>query len=219
MKKKITLGTTLMRCEQLKRRHVDAYLNHLRERGAKIETWDSDESVDPGSVPAEKLFDGPGFSVWYGKHEMSVSLLARTGTYLASVEAQPAKKAGPGDALKLLVGTSDELFEALGSEYGFVDLHGDPPEGLSEAISSKSVRWLFWVNYFGTAFVEARGADYLKRAPFERVDDLPGGAIKCMTRPAPYGAADASRTHALIEYFGGPGKCDVYDAAKHPIDL
>ena len=218
MAKVVQLGLTLMRCAGLKEKRLAPYLNYLKTHRAKIETWDSEEPEDPNKVPKDQLLEPGGFTVWFDKVDISVSILPRTATYLARFEC-PVGENARDKTLKLVMQHTNDVFELFSPKFEFIDLLGDHPPELSEAVSESRVRWLFWWNYFGSEFVKKIGKSYLEKAPFSKVEELPNGALRCSTRELPFEKMDAKRAKELISYFGGPDRCEIYDAAKHPIDF
>lgn len=218
MPKVVKVGLMLMGCANLTDKKYKQYLNYLSERGAKIQTWDSEEPEEPNKVPRSELLEPGGFTVSLEKVEFRVSTLLRSRSYLARFEC-PSSEKGAKEVLKPATKHIDELFELLAPAYGFIDLLGDEPPDLSEAVDESRVRWLFWWNYFGREFVATVGKSHLEKAPFLQTEDLPKGALKCSTRALPFERIDSKRAKELISYFGGPSRCDIYDAAQHPIDF
>lgn len=216
MSKVVKVGLMLLDCANLTDKKYQLFLDYLGKRGAKVQTWDSEKPQDPRKVPRDQFFEPGGFTVSLEKVEFRVSTLLRSRSYLARFDC-PVSEAGAEKVLKSATKHIDELFELLAPAYGFIDLLGDEPPELSEAVEESKVRWLFWWNYFGSEFVATIGKDLLKKAPFFKIEDLSNGALKCSTRALPFEKVDQKRAKELISYFGGPGRCDIYDAAKHPI--
>jgi hypothetical protein len=219
MKKTVKVDVTLMNCSVLLDGRHQVYLEYLKKISAMIESSDSEEKLDPLLAAIEDDQASAHFTVWIDNIPMSVSLL-RSGVYIATVEVAKVKKLGSTNPLTYLIKMADELFLILGAKYGYADVQGDPPPSLFEAISTQSVRWLFWINYFGRDFINHHdGIEYYVNAPFVKVSTLDNGGIKCMTRTLPFEHMDSKSVRALIKYFGGSEQCEIYDAEKFPIEF
>jgi len=98
----VEVGFTLMRCEELNKKTLDGYVSYLKGKKAKIETWDSEKPEDPKDVSKDQLLETGGFTIWFGKVEMNVSILMKTATYMGSVDCPKSEKTTQSGALRLL---------------------------------------------------------------------------------------------------------------------
>src|ERR1041385_1507716 len=119
--KVVEVGLMLLGCANLTDKKYQLYLDYLGKRGAKVQTWDSEEPEDPRKVPRDQFFQPGGFTVSLQTVEFRVSTLLRSRSYLARFDC-PVSDAGAEKVLKLATKHVDELFELLAPVYGFVDL-------------------------------------------------------------------------------------------------
>ncbi len=215
MTRDIEIGLTLMECHELQNGNSEIYLRYLEEQAAEIIRRDGTHS-DPLRVPASELLRGGGFDVAFGNIEISVSLLLGAELFMASGTCAADDHDG---ALGILIKHGDDLFGLLGAKFGFADLLGDQPMELPEAVTSETVSVLFWANYFGRAYIDRHGIEYFRAAPFFSIDERSGGSLLCRTRRTPFEEMDPERERALVQYFGGPDRCQIYRASEYPIDL
>jgi hypothetical protein len=72
------------------------------------------------------------------------------------------------------------LYPDLHPIYGWIDEpSGNIPE--TSEIASTQLRYIFWANFWGPAYVERYGRDFLRGAPGWRVEDLEDGGILYVT--------------------------------------
>lgn len=75
------------------------------------------------------------------------------------------------------------LYPDLRPRYGWVD---EPGGNIPEApeIAALKLRYVFWANFWGPAYVDRYGRDFLRGAPGWRVEELEDGGILYVTTPS-----------------------------------
>jgi hypothetical protein len=114
------------------------------------------------------------------------------------------------DLIQVVSKLVDALFPAFVFTFAYVDLEGDPPPKLSEDVEAIRIKWLFWANYFGKAYVDKFGKDFLLHAPGWRSEEMPNGTVKYLTRLSPRVKLEPKAKRAITAYFGREHRVEIY---------
>jgi hypothetical protein len=213
---RLKIGVTFLRCAEITSGNPTSLGQYLKTRGAKVEAWDADSKSDPLVAFRDEDIGSHGFQAWIGKDAFSISVIPRLGTLLVTAEMLSGDRPR---RLQQLQAFADELFVVVKGRFGYADLHGDLPAGLSRAVTSLQIRWLFWRNYFGREYVKALGTEFFEQAPFSSISRLSDTALRCDLRERPDEATPAARKAALKAYFESSGPCEIYEAKDFRIEF
>lgn len=94
-----------------------------------------------------------------------------------------------------------ELIHAdLGPTYGWIDEVGTRLHSTRD-ISARKLEYIFWANFFGPAYVERYGRDFLLGAPGWRVEELDDGGILYVLSPSFVDLWQVVREREVLDYF------------------
>jgi hypothetical protein len=217
MPDKLEIGVVFYRCAALAHGDDNILFSYLKECAAKVKPWDSERAIDPLRAAKDKKLGIKGFHSIFGADNILMSVIPRSATFLARMELQKDKSFER--RLKVLTEVADKLFVLLRGRFGYADLYGDPPPGLSESVTTLSIRWLFWRNYYGLEYLEKWQRAYFERCKFHAVHELASIALRCDVRELPDEPMAAEAREKLEEHFADAGECEIYDAKRFPADF
>jgi hypothetical protein len=158
---------------------------HLQLRPWSADSYGaSDDAVREACARGERLVTMIGGDEWIVSWGQEVGSVGISGDL--SSDGNRTQEA-VRDLLRIL----DSLFRWLAPAFGWADWHDEYPKGLTEDVLKARIGWVFWINYYGAAYMERLGKELFLAAPFGSVEDL-GNGVRCMTATTP------SRLHASV---------------------
>jgi hypothetical protein len=186
----------MMYSDALAEKKGDAYWRALLALALPVRTWAADEFEPPNDALREACNRGERTVVAFDEEEWIVSVDWETGTLNVTGDVDPSA----GDSTQRIQRAMNALFETLRPRLGWCDRDGPYPEGLAKDVLDVTVRWIFWLTYFGPAYVEKYGAALFERAPFVGVEMIDDIGVRCLVSDE-LGGRDSQRVRELTRYF------------------
>jgi hypothetical protein len=185
--------------DRLAQQRGEAYWRALLATKLPVRTWAADSYESPDDrlrqacdrgEPAVLAFDGEEWIVGADWETGTLSITADVNITPATSPAQMNRVRAP----------MESLFELLRPRFAWADLKRPYPDGLAKDVLESDIHWIFWLNYYGSAYLSKYGARFFQTAPFESVRMISDIGVRCLTADAP-GTANPARIRDLTSYF------------------
>jgi hypothetical protein len=176
----------------------------LDARSEPMRPWTTDEYVPGNEGLREACEEGEDILIQMCGGEWILSMDFDRGSLIGVIELPLDHSDKSNEKVVCLQSFIDSLCGPLQAPFAWMDAASEYPRGLAQSVLDTDIKWLFWFNYYGPAYVQKFGADCFRNAPFYEVQEIAGGGLRCTIGSNPL-VIDSERVVALIDYFDRMG--------------